>query len=529
MTVPAPSGDESALGHDASFGHYSGKVSRQASIFLLGTLSSALLGYIFKAYLGRVLGPQALGIYALGLQIAGGLALLASLGLPAVLARYVAVYLSRSETQRIRPLLRQAALRTFAGTVLAAGLVGWLRQPIAEGLFGAPALAPYLPLFALVIPLSAGNHLLGQYLRGHQEVGRRTVITHFVQLPLKIAATVGLIVAGLGLTGYVVGELVSQAVALILLVMLARRFTPQAPISAKEHATEIPTGLDAQSLAYGRHMMGLEGLRFLNGRIDILLLGVLAGTRDVGIYSMAVASAAFVPTLLRALVSIFGPIISALHSRGEMELLQRLFRTTTRWCLGLTWPLVAVLVVFAPTVMALFGEDFQDGSTALVWLVVGQLVHVGTGAVGNLLVMSGHQRLELGSAAFTAAVTVAAAWYCIPIWGIEGAAAAVALGLTLANALRVFWVWRALRLTPYDLGSLRLLLPLLLASACPWLLSQVLGLGWISLGLSLAAAYGLFALTMLPFLSEDDRLLFRQILRRASPRRLPNQSGPSIS
>ena len=520
MTNSSSPGDGPALDQDSSFGHYSGKVSRQASIFLLGTLSSVLLGYLFKAYLGRVLGPQALGIYALGLQTVGLLVLLASLGLPAVLARYVAVYLSRSEPQRIRPLLHQSILRTLGGTALAAGLLCLLRHPIADGLFGAPELAPYLPLFALLIPLSAGNHLLGQYLRGHQEVSRRTIITHFVQLPLKIAATVGLIVAGLGLTGYVVAELVSQVAALILLAVLAKRLTPSdmasSEMASSEKASTETPGLDAQNLAYGRHMMGLEALRFVNGRIDILLLGVLAGISDVGIYSMAVASAAFVPTLLRALVSIFGPIISALHSRGEMELLQRLFRTTTRWCLGLTWPLVAVLVVFAPTVMGVFGEAFRAGSTALVWLVVGQLIHVATGAVGNLLVMSGHQRLELGSVAFTAMVTVTAAWLCIPRWGIEGAAAAVALGLALANVLRVFWVWRRLGLTPYDLGSLRLVLPLTLATACPFLLARWMGFGWIALGLSLAASYGLLVLTALPFLSEDDRLLLRQIRRRAS-------------
>ena len=68
---------------------------------------------------------------------------------------------------------------------------------------------------------------------------------------------------------------------------------------------------------------------------------------------MAVATAAFVPTLLRALTSIFGPIISDLHARDEMQLLARLFKTTTEWCFALSFPLVLVMAVFAPTLMPL--------------------------------------------------------------------------------------------------------------------------------------------------------------------------------
>lgn len=528
---------------DEAFRRTSGKVSRQASVFLAGTLSSVVLGYLFKAYLGRTLGAEALGIYALGFQVVGVVVLLAGLGLPQVLARYVTVYRNRGDGGRIARLLGEALRRTAVASCVGAVFLWLVRQPLAQGVFNAPGLADYLPLFALLIPLSAANSLLGQYLRGHQEVTQRTLIQHFVQLPVKIGATLILLGWGLGLTGYIAGELLSQLLAVALLLRLAGRLTPAAaaddppggPPSATAstsgrrllHQVFTGRGLDAESASYGRHMLTLESLRFVSQRVDILLLGALLSADRVGIYSMAVASAAFVPTLLRAVISIFGPIISDLHSRGDMELLQRLFKTTTHWCLGLTLPLVIVLVAFAPALMGLFGEPFVAGSGALVWLVVGQLVNVGTGAVGNLLVMSGHQRLEVWVSAATVVFTLGFGLWCIPTWGMVGAALAASGGLMLANGLRLVLVWRHLGLRPYDVQSLRLVVPLVVAGAGVWWSLGTFGeTSLTGLFAGLGLGYALFGLAAWPLASADDRVLWGQLMRR---RRANGDGGDALS
>ncbi len=499
-------------GHEA-FLHYSAKVSRQASVFLLGTLSSVTFGYLFKAYLGRALGAEALGIYTLGLQTVGFVVLLAGLGYPYLLARFVAIYRGRHEWARILQLLTQTTRRTLLASGGCAFLLWWIRRPLAEGLFGAPDLALYLPLFALLIPLSAVNSLLGQYLRGHQEVTRRTVVTHFVQLPVKIAVTLLLLQLGFGLAGYITAELVSQLVAVGLLWLLTARLAPPDEVTGLP-PPDVPA-LDTENRAYGRQLLGLEILRFFSARIDIFLLGALANTVQVGIYAMAVTSAAFIPTLLRALNSIFGPMISDLHSRGQTTLLRRLFKISTRWCLCLTCPLVVIIIVFSPALMGLFGQAFVVGQYALIWLALGQLVNVGTGAVGNLLVMSGHQRLEIWASLLTALTTLGLGLWWIPLWGMTGAGAAAGLGLALSNGVRLALVWRHLRLEAYDLSSLRLLLPLTAAAA------TAVGVSWLwgsasLLGLLLAplATYGVLGLTIWPFLSSQDHALLRRLSSR---------------
>ena len=76
----------------AQFRSEMGHISRHSAVFFAGTLFTAAAGYLFKIYLARVLGAEALGIYALGMTVGGVLGLIAALGLPQAAARYVAVY-----------------------------------------------------------------------------------------------------------------------------------------------------------------------------------------------------------------------------------------------------------------------------------------------------------------------------------------------------------------------------------------------------------------------------------------------------
>lgn len=484
-----------------AFRHYSAKVSRQAIVFLVGTLFGAALGYLFRIWLGRVLGAEGLGVFTLGLRWVELCALATGLGLPVALARFVASYRETGQLGRIRSLLLSALGVSSLAALLLAVLVWVARRAVAEGLFDTPDLLAYLPLFALLIPVATLRELLGQTLRGHQEVWRRTVIRHFVRLPVTIAVTVALFAAGLELGAWVLGEVAGQVLAVALLGFYVARLTP----GADEPAAA--PGLDREVRAFAVSMLGLDVLRFLSARVDVVVLGILLGAEEVGVYAMAVATAAFVPILLRALNSIFGPIVSGLHTRGDQALLERLFHSSTKWCFALTLPLGLCIVLFAEPLMALFGAGFMIGAEALAFLVVGQLIHVGTGSVGNLLTMSGHQRAELWSVGLGAVSALGLQLMLMPRWGIDGAALALALALALANGLRLVMVRRLLGLWPYRRRSAWLLVAVMAGAGAAMAVRQL----WpgepsiVTFLVALAVSYPVLLTTSLPMVDEDDR------------------------
>jgi O-antigen/teichoic acid export membrane protein len=139
-------------------------------------------------------------------------------------------------------------------------------------------------------------------------------------------------------------------------------------------------------------MFGFGMMQFFMAQTDRVALGAYRSAHDVGIYAVVASIVTYETIFLRSVNQIFAPIIPDIHTRGEREVLGRLFQTLTKWILGLTLPLAIVVMCYAPSIMRTFGHDFESGWLALVILTLGQLVNCGVGSVGFLLLMSGYER-----------------------------------------------------------------------------------------------------------------------------------------
>jgi len=491
-----------------------GQISRHSAVFFAGTLFSAAAGYLFKIYLARVLGADALGIYTLGMTIVGFFGLFNGLGLPQAAVRFVAAYSGTAQWQHLHAFLRRAlAILGTANVVLAAALM--MAGPfLARSLYHAPALVPYLPLFAVVLILGALTGFVGQVLAGYKDVALRTAITNFIGSPLNIVFGLVLLSLGLGLRGYLLAQIASGAIVLILLVVAAWRLTPKLARQAPHGA--VP--LEREVFWFSAALFGVSILEFVLAQADKILLGTFVDVRQVGIYSVAAALVAFVPVALQSVNQIFSPTIANLHARGEHTLLGRLFQTLTKWVFGMTLPLAFFMIVFSKPLMRLFGAAFEAGWLVLSLGTVGQLVNAGVGSVGYLLLMSGNQARLIRVQAIMALFMVAAAFGLVRPFGIAGVALAAALTNALSNFLYLRQVRAALQLSPYNRTYLRLLGPgvasLAVIAGFRWSV-RPFHPEWLWMGVALLVSYAVFCgLSLLAGLDDDDRMIVEAIRSR---------------
>ena len=499
--------------NSSKFRQQMGHISRQSAVFFVGTIFTVAAGYLFKVYLARVLGAEALGIYALGMTLAGFLGLFSALGLPQAAVRFVATYFATSKTEQLGSFLFRGSLLLLFSNLIAGTALLLIGPWISIRFYHTPALKMYLWLFALIMLLGALNTFFGQVLAGYRDVARRTVITNFIGSPLMMILTLALIGLGLGLWGYIFAQVVSAVVVLVLLVAMVRRLTPKV---ARTFSAGLP--LEKQVISFCAAVFGMEFLSFLMSQTDKVLIGFYLGAREVGIYAVAAALVTFVPIILQSVNQIFSPTIADLHARGEHELLGRIFQTLTKWILGLTFPLAAVMMIFAPALMRIFGHDFEAGWPILVIGTVGQLVNCAVGSVGFLLLMSGHQKRLIRIQAVMAVAMIVLNVMLIPQWGIVGAALAAAITNAVANAWYLGEVKRSLRLSPYNRSYLRLTLPLIGTLLVLLLLRaefSVLRPEWAVIGMGLALAYLTFiGLAVIFGLDTDDQLIARAVWSR---------------
>ena len=506
-----PSGSP-AIKPPADFFEHIHSISRQSSVFLLGTLFTVAAGYLFKIYLARKLGAEALGVYTLGMTAGGLVSIVGAAGVPQTASRFVAIYASAGQTRKlVRFLWFGAATLLVTNALVGVAMVAG-RRLIADRLYHTPILARYMHFFAAIMLLGALTTFLGQALAGYKDVARRTVITNFIGTPATMVISVALLTAGLGLWGYLAAQVLSALLVLALLARAVWKLTPKAaPQALSASGPEGAPLFEREVVSFAALLIGMQALEFLTSQSDRIILGIYLNVREVGIYSVAASMVVFVGLFLQSINQIFAPTIAELFAKGEHDLLLRLYQTLTKWSLGLTIPLALGMMMFAKPLMGIFGSDFREGWPVLAIATIGQLVNCGVGSVGFLLLMSDQQTRVFRAQAITVVITVGLNLALIPRLGLIGAAIATAATNTSLNLLWFWDVRKRLSLSPGRQGYISLILPtavtiLALVMVRFALQSRVPEIVLVLIGLS--AGYIAFALTALRFaLEPHDKIL----------------------
>jgi O-antigen/teichoic acid export membrane protein len=178
------------------------------------------------------------------------------------------------------------------------------------------------------------------------------------------------------------------------------------------------------------------------------LLGIWGNAADVGIYNAAYKTSTVMIFASAATNSIVTPKFSAMFKQGDFDALGFLVRGCAKLTALLAAPISLIFILAPRSVMGIFGEQFIVGAPILTILTIGQFVEVATGAVGQLLIMTGHEKAIRNNIAITAIVNVLLCSVLIPAFGLTGAAIATTTSLTIMNCISVYLVWSNLKIWP---------------------------------------------------------------------------------
>jgi len=382
----------------------------------------------------RVMGPHDFGLYAYVTAWTALLTVPVSLGMQSYLVREGAV---RSGIQR--KLRRWADARVLIAGTLAGCLL------IAASFVPAAGQARMLFLIASPIPLLAA---LGQVRQGLLCSLKLVATSQWPLMfgPLLMALTMlGLWQWQTSLDPWEVTLAALAAVALILVighVQLNRVTTsdPAAPLPPLHLRAALP-------------FMVMGVLFLVHDRADIVLLGMLRGPHDTGVYAIVARGSATVAFLAATVDMVVAPRFAAMHRNGDLAAMQKLLTSAARRVFLLSLPLAIFFLIAAhPLLRFLYGAPYGDGATALRILTIGYLSILFTGSTTSLANMTGHERLTLYSVITSVVANILLNLVLIPIYGMNGSAVATALSFFLYNGMQWAWVRTRLGLRPGVIG-----------------------------------------------------------------------------
>ena len=430
------------------------RLGKGAAVALVGRVGGRALLLINQVILARLLGPDTFGLYALGwtmLQMAGTIV---PLGVPQAVVRYGSPAWGKDNGYLRVVLQRSLFFAGLLGLVVGGALFGsaeWL----ANVIFQKPDLLPVLKGFALAVVLIVLVRVMAAATRISQRMQFSALIEDLLQPAIQLLLVAVLVMGlGWGLRGAVLSAVVgfvgAVGVGMLLLWHLfgrALRHVSPASFSLRELlAFSLPTS-----------MAGI--FTMLTLRVDRLLVGYFLPASDVGIYQAATQAAMLSVMILGAFNAIFSPMIARLYHQNQQQRLNELFKVSTKWGLYASLPLFLVLLVVPHEVITIvFGKDYVTGAVPMLIMAGGQLFNAATGAVGMLLIMSGHHKRWFVLSGVSFAANILLCMTLIPPLGITGAALAAAVSIVLLFGWGLIEVRRLLGFWPYDRRYIKVLL-----------------------------------------------------------------------
>jgi O-antigen/teichoic acid export membrane protein len=433
-----------------------------AGLNVIGLVIAVIATFGSQIVLTRVLGPGPYGVVYLTTQVAFVGAAFTRFGMDMAAVREVAIAAGAGEVARARGIVTRAAA-IAAGVSALAALGVFALAGVVAGSGGIPASAEgAFRAAALGLPFVALSQV---YLGGTRGLKRMqpTLLIYWAGQPLAWIALilVGFAVSRSAATGTLAYS-ASWILATAAAVLVWRRET------AGFGTAPVPPGETRALLRYGAPRAPAALFAQLLFVADLFVLARYAARpADIGVYAAASRVSLLIVVFLTSVSLVFSPFVADLHARGERARLASLFQLVTRATFALTVPLVLVLLVLPGPVLRLFGAGFASDQArhALVVLIAGQTVNVMVGSVGFVLVMVGRTGWDAMVYTASIALDLALAFWLVPRHGLIGAAAAQAVTLALSNGLRVWLVWRILRIQPFTRDYVRLAIPALAGAA----------------------------------------------------------------
>lgn len=422
---------------------------------LQGTFSAFLnrslgmvTGFLLTIVLARILGPRDFGIFTLASTCAVVAMTVGRFGLDNALLKFASAAVAKQNWNETAAVFKLSILIVFASSAAATACLAILAPVLATRLFAEPQLTDPIRIMALTVVPGALLFLYGEFFRAFKMSGRASLVQSILP-PTASFVILGIatVLIGSDITPSGIAWISAAAAGgnILLALVLKWHFIPHA--RGRQGHFKV-----AKLLRTSFPLLWVAIMSLVFGATDTIMLGIWTAPDQVAQYGAASKLATLVSFPLVAVNTIAAPKLAGLYAGNDLPAVNTVARMAVVIAIVLSLPVALFYWAKPELALMLFGTGFLPAAGALMLLTAGQFINAATGPVGNLLMLTGHEKLMRNNISGAAVLNIILNVLLIPNFGISGAAGATAISLAIMNLVSLLLANRFVGVSPFPIS-----------------------------------------------------------------------------
>ncbi len=495
------------------------KVVKGSFLNLFGNILFRIGGYLYRVLIQYLLGVTGYGIVSLVLPLQNVLILVAAAGIPPAVAKYVAEYHAKNDSYMVKQVIKTSAKIMVVMSIIATLLIFFLAEPLAPFLHWQPSIIILFQIIGFITPFSIILGLVRGVFQGYQDMGN-LLLTRAAEQIFTIILAVSLILLGFYVLGAVIGTILGFAIAAVLSLLLFKERIWKNIKDAKKSSGYINEyGLAKKLLIFSLPVtvVGLAELALFD--TGTYIINIFLNETYVGYYNI-VSPVSRIPLIISSSIAVaILPAASEALSLKNNHIIEKYVIYSYRYLILVLLPLCALVILFSqPILVIIFPRAplaYLFAGNALTILIAAMAffsVYIVSSSISQGL---GKPYLPMYFLIFGSIVNLILTWLLVPLYGLNGAAAATAVATFI---IMIFSVWKVLEISNTQLPYVNLI-KIVIASVLTGIIIELIPktvMGLLIAIIILSFIY-LFILAFIGALEKRDLNLLNKLGRRLGP------------
>jgi O-antigen/teichoic acid export membrane protein len=487
-----------------------GIIIRQSIRGSIWSYLGVIIGFVTTAYLyTEFLTPEVVGLFGLLIAYTALFGQLSLLGMPGVTSRLFPYFMDKNSGHSGFLYINFIFLAVGFTLFIIAYLL-FAPHLVANNLEKSKLFADYVYLLIPLTLITMIFILLDTYNKVLYDAVLGTFLQEFLQRILIMLSVLLYIFNIINLHTLIIAYVFSlSAKSILILVYLIIK----GEFNLRFKIGKIDKNLrrEVLNVAMFSLLSGLGSMIVFN--IDKIMVNKMLDLSNTGVYTIAFYFGTLVIIPSRPLLKIAGTLIADAWKKDDLPQIKDIYYKSCINQFIIGGFLFIGIWANIDNILLILGEDYLESKWVIFFIGLGYLFDMMTGATAQFIAYSKHFRVLLYFFLSLIVIVIGLLYLLIPVYGITGAAMAIAAALLLNNLMRFLFIYRKYGMQPFNYKFLLVALMYIILYAAVVFIPQQSLIPDILIRGSIIAVGTAIGLMILP-VSDEIRGLMNRYLKK---------------